>query len=451
MSRSSVAQPDRDLLSVFNRLARYVGDQPQSDEILFAGFNGEHSEFTRFNHSRVRQIGRVERMTARLHLMAGARQAVMQCTLTGSDDDFRVLREAHDTLRRLITVSAIDPWLDFDREARVLHQTQTAQMPSPREVIDAVRASAGVTDLVAFQAAGPVACGLVSSLGHRLYHEHAWYDIGFTVHAAGDRAIQDSVSASQWDRSALEHAISSACQRAKLLRREPLVLAPGAYRVALSPRALADLAGMLAWDGFSARARVTGISPLARLWSGQQTLSKAVSMCDDLAQAGVPAFHELGFARPASLKLIDAGRGARELVCARSAREFGLTSTGAADAESPQGLRIESGKLADAELLSALGDGLMVNQFWYLNHSDRAAARATGMTRFATWLVRDGEPVAPVAVMRFDDSLYSLLGDALLGLGDRVHWFANSDTWEARRFGGVAAPAALIGGMNFAL
>jgi predicted Zn-dependent protease len=73
------------------------------------------------------------------------------------------------------------------------------------------------------------------------------------------------------------------------------------------------------------------------------------------------------------------------------------------------------------------------------------------MTRFATWLVRGGEPVAPVAVMRFDDSLYSLLGDTLLGLGDRVHWFPNNDTWESRNFGGIAAPAALLGSMNFTL
>ena len=34
----------------------------------------------------------------------------------------------------------------------------------------------------------------------------------------------------------------------------------------------------------------------------------------------------------------------------------------------------------------------------------------TGMTRFATFWVENGEVVAPVNVMRFDDTLYSLFG-----------------------------------------
>ncbi len=446
-----MAQPDRSLVSAFHRLASYVGEHAQAGEVLFAGFDGEQSEFMRFNRAQVRQIGRVERMTARLHLMTNGRQAVMQCTLTGHEHDHQVLRQAHQTLRYLIGLSAVDPWLDFDRDARTSQQIQPGRMPNPDEVVDTVCSSAGAADLVGFHAAGPVACGLASSLGHCLYHESAWCDTGFTVHAAGDRAIQDRVAAGHWDRRGLEQAIVSACARAQLLRRDPLVLEPGEYRVALSPRALADLAGMLAWDGFSARARVTGISPLARLWSGQQTLSKTLWFSDDLEQAGVPAFHELGFARPPRLSLIEAGVGARELVCARSAREFGLAATGASDSEAPQALSIAPGRIEHEQLLSALGDGLMINQFWYLNHSDRSAARVTGMTRFATWLVRGGEPVAPVAVMRFDDSLYSLLGDALLGLGDRVHWFPNNDTWESRNFGGIAAPAALLGSMNFTL
>ena len=38
------------------------------------------------------------------------------------------------------------------------------------------------------------------------------------------------------------------------------------------------------------------------------------------------------------------------------------------------------------------------------------------MTRFATFWVEHGRIQAPVAVLRFDETLYHLLGDRLLGL-----------------------------------
>ena len=43
--------------------------------------------------------------------------------------------------------------------------------------------------------------------------------------------------------------------------------------------------------------------------------------------------------------------------------------------------------------------------------------RLTGMTRFATFWVEHGQIVAPVEAMRFDDSLYRLLGSELERLG----------------------------------
>ena len=52
-----------------------------------------------------------------------------------------------------------------------------------------------------------------------------------------------------------------------------------------------------------------------------------------------------------------------------------------------------------------------VSNLWYLNHSDRNAARVTGMTR-ATFWVENGEVVAPLSVMRFDESSTSCSGQA---------------------------------------
>ena len=61
-------------------------------------------------------------------------------------------------------------------------------------------------------------------------------------------------------------------------------------------------------------------------------------------------------------------------------------------------------------MLDALGTGLYIGNLWYLNYSDHPNGRVTGMTRFSTLWVEGGRAVAPAEVMRFDDTLFHLLG-----------------------------------------
>ena len=80
------------------------------------------------------------------------------------------------------------------------------------------------------------------------------------------------------------------------------------------------------------------------------------------------------------------------------------------------GLSVSGGDLATRDALEALDTGLAVGNLWYLNYSDRPACRMTGMTRFATFWVETGKVVAPVNVLRFDDTLYRMLGSKLEAL-----------------------------------
>ncbi|MFH7417084.1 TldD/PmbA family protein, partial [Pseudomonas syringae pv. tagetis] len=74
--------------------------------------------------------------------------------------------------------------------------------------------------------------------------------------------------------------------------------------------------------------------------------------------------------------------------------------------EGPSALSIAGGALELDQILDRLGTGLYISNLWYLNFSDRAAARLTGMTRFATFWVGACRVVAPVSTIRFDDSAY---------------------------------------------
>ena len=95
-------------------------------------------------------------------------------------------------------------------------------------------------------------------------------------------------------------------------------------------------------------------------------------------------------------------------------------------------------------LLHTLGTGLYVSDLWYLNYSDRQACRMTGMTRFACFWVEDGELVAPLDVMRFDDSFLRMFGEGLVGLTDRAETLPEAGTYQSRQLSSITTPAAIV-------
>ena len=73
------------------------------------------------------------------------------------------------------------------------------------------------------------------------------------------------------------------------------------------------------------------------------------------------------------------------------------------------------------------------------------------MTRFACFWVERGEIVAPIGVMRFDDSFLGLFGEGLVGLSRDVELFPGNDTYGQRHLGSITAPGALVADMRFTL
>ena len=68
----------------------------------------------------------------------------------------------------------------------------------------------------------------------------------------------------------------------------------------------------------------------------------------------------------------------------------------------------------------------------------------TGMTRFATFWVEEGRIKAPVNVMRFDESLYRMLGDNLLDLTQEREHILDAGTYHRRSTSSTKLPGALI-------
>jgi predicted Zn-dependent protease len=98
-----------------------------------------------------------------------------------------------------------------------------------------------------------------------------------------------------------------------------------------------------------------------------------------------------------------------------------------------------------------LDTGLYVNNLWYCNFSDRDDCRITGMTRFACFWVEHGRVQAPVNVMRFDDSMYRVLGDRLLGLTREREFLFDTSTYQQRSTRSARLPGALVEALTLTL
>ncbi len=188
-----------------------------------------------------------------------------------------------------------------------------------------------------------------------------------------------------------------------------------------------------------------------RMVDADESFHASVTIVEDTAGGTAPDFQEQGFRRPARVPLIESGRYRASLVSPRSAVEFGETTNGATSQEAPVSLDLAAGDVPSGEALARLGNGIHVSNLHYLNYSDRPACRMTGMTRFATFWVENGSIAAPVNVMRFDETIYRVLGENLIGLTRERDFVLDSQTYFARSTSSQRVPGALVEGFHFTL
>jgi predicted Zn-dependent protease len=212
---------------------------------------------------------------------------------------------------------------------------------------------------------------------------------------------------------------------------------------------MTEVVGLLSWGGFSARSRQTKQSPLLLMEEGRR-LSPQVTVAE-LGEGIAAPFQGQGFLKPARIELIREGRLGEPLVSPRSAKEYGLQPNGAGGSESPDAVEMAPGVLDESDVLGELDRGLYIANLWYLNYSDRPAGRITGMTRFATFWVEGGRIVAPVMPMRFDDSIYRMLGEELLALTRESEMLPDPSTYGQRSTAAARLPGALLKSIRFTL
>ena len=436
----------------FDALAGAVCSAARAGERSSLLLSAESSDFIRFNRAAVRQATHVEQAVATVALAQGRRRAESRVTLAGRRDaDVAALRRELEALRAMLPHLTEDPWLLLPEAPLRSERHEIGTLPTEAQLVNGVTEAAAGLDFVGFYAGGPVVRAFADSLGTRHWHHVESFHFDWCLYHAADKAVKTAYAGVQWRDDEFARRVAEGAGQLALLARPPRMLPPGAYRAWFAPMAMAELLGELGWGGFGLKARRTGTSSLMRLAHRDAVLHPDFNFFEHTALGNAPGFTAEGFGRPGRVSLVERGLATGTLANARSAQEYGVPANGANAQESPESLSLLPGRIPAAQALATLGTGIWVSNLWYLNYSDRQACRMTGLTRFACLWVEDGQPVAPIGVMRFDDSFLRMFGEGLVGLGDRAELIAESGTYLERQLGSTSTPGALVEGWKLTL
>ena len=342
-----------------------------------------------------------------------------------------------------------DPHLLYATEVISTEDIQENALPDSSDTVRDIIGAADGLDLVGFLASGTLYRGFANSLGQRNWYQRANFNFDWSCYLHSDKAVKSAYAGVEWCPNTLQRKMDEARQQIALLGKTPTTIEPGRYRVYVAPAALKEIFWLLSWDSFGLKSHRTRQTAFLKMIEAGRMLHPSITLMENNRQGIAPLFTDSGFIKPERVRLIDRGAYGDCLVGPRSGREY-QQPVNCGD-ESPQSLELMGGTLPSAEVLHCLDTGVYINNLWYLNFSDRNNACITGMTRYASFWVEGGRPVAPLNVMRFDESLYTMLGDKLLGLTQEREFMFDPDTYGRRSVNSQHLPGALVQDFSFTL
>jgi len=434
----------------FFGIVKRLTQRLRGGEILLCNLAGEASHFVRFNRSRIRQAGHVRRSAMQIELLDDSRHAAARVELSGDPVcDLERLTALLGGLREQCAQLPEDPYLNYARDAGDSLQQGSQSAPDSRQVVEQISTAAEGLDLVGIWASGSLYRGFANSFGQRNWFSNASFHLDWSCYAAADKAVKATYSGAHWDPACFAARLEAMRSQLQILAQPAKTVPPGRYRVYLAPAAMQEILDLMSWGGFSLKSQRTGQTPLLKMVRQGKCLHPSVWLREDNTRGLGPSFTTQGFHKPAQVSFVADGTYREPLVDARSGKEYGVPVN--ASVEAPEALDMAAGALPAAAAVEQLGRGLYLGNLWYGNFSERNDCRITGMTRFASFWVERGEICAPLSPLRFDDSVYHLLGDRLQGLTCERELRFSGDTYGGRSTHSSLLPGALIEGMEFTL
>lgn len=434
----------------FFRLFEALEKTLQGEQRLLLNYQGEESDFIRFNHNRIRQPGSVIQHYVTIELVEGHRHQRSKLALSAEyPTDLSRLRGQLGSLQKTLPLLPEDPYLNLPESATHSEIIGENRLPESTTLLDTLQRHTQSSDVVGILANGGIYSGFADSLGSRHWHAGYSYNLNWSIHLENGRAVKNSDAGNQLDQQQLGEKILQDVHALEALQRNEVDPGAGAYRAYLCPAALKGLTSMLGWGDFGIRSQRTRQSALLPLIDGQRQWSEKLGVSEQRGDGQTPAFTASGFYCDQTVSLIEKGMYKGALINERSAQEYGLQVN--AGQESPQSLHMQAGDIPLESVLKELDTGLYLTNLWYCNYSDRTWARITGMTRYACLWVERGKIIGPLASMRFDVSLHDIFGEGLIGLTAERERLSDSSTYHQRSQDSSLLPGMLVEGFPLTL
>ncbi|GAP98994.1 TldE/PmbA family protein, beta/gamma-proteobacterial subgroup [Leptolyngbya sp. NIES-2104] len=436
----------------FNQLVDEIRNQLKPEEQFTLTLESEQSQFTRFNHAKVRQTGTVNDGSLQLVLMHNQRSSYREFPFTGNlESDRQIANDAIAALREEVAQLPENPYLVLPAGNNTSREVHTGQLLDSEAVVSTLIPIVSDLDFTGIYAAGSVIRAYADSVGQKHWFATDSYSLDYSLFTADGQAVKGTFAGSNWNDAAYKAKIEESRSQLARMAQLPKSIQRGQYRTYLAPAAVAELMTMLSWGGISEASHQQGGSCFSAMRRGEKKLSPKFTLKENFKSGVVPRFNDLGEIAPLELSLIESGELINMLTSSRTAKEYGLEANGATSGEELRSPEILPGDLKHDRILSALGTGLYLSNLHYLNWSDRPTGRITGMTRYACFWVENGEIVAPIENLRFDDSLYQFWGENLIALTSFREFIPDVGTYSHRNLGGLLAPGMLVDRFTYTL
>ena len=422
---------------------------PSEEVALF--LHSEESFFVRFNGAKVRQNTNVNQHE--LTITFQAEQRVLKQTFNLTCDlqsDLNQALSLIDIARKQLPLTDINPQYVGLTNGGLSENIKKVNRPSDDQVIQIITEVFEGCDLAGLWCSGPLRQVSANSLGQFHYFENDYFFFDYSIYN-GPKAAKGFFSATEWNIDQFKTRAQNTKNKLQLLMRETKIVPRGKYNVYLEPMAVNEIMGTMSWGGLSQAAYKQGRSPIKLLIEQQKSLAATVDLSENFESGFVPRFNALGEKVPETISLIEQGQLKNLLTSSATAQEFKLDSNFANPNESPRALKLRAGTLKKDLVLKELGTGLYLSNLHYINWSDINSGRMTGMTRFACFWVENGEIIAPIQDLRFDETIYNILGENCLAISDETEVFVDVMTYAKRSLGITEVPGLLIKDFNFTL
>ena len=437
----------------FENITKELFKNIKSNELLIINFDAEESKFVRLNKGKIRQAGSVKQISMTLSLSTkDKRNLKSYVRLNGSfERDISTLIKTLNYLRRELPDLPKDPYMMFSTSVHSTEISSEKQSTSDEVILEHILNSATKLDLVGIFSSGSIYTGLANSLGQKNWHEDYSFSFDYSIYNKNNNAIKLNYSSKKWNKDDYDFILNKGIEKLAILSNPEKKITTGEYRVYLEPSALNEIIDMMAWGGFSYKSNKIGTSPLHLLNKKERKLNELISIDENIKDGLSANFNSDGFIKPEEISMIKKGEFRESLTSPRSSLEYSVVHNAASPSEYPSSIDMRAGSISDDKILETIDNGIYISNLWYLNFSDRNNGRMTGLTRFGCFLVENGKLTAPINTMRFDDSVYSILGDNLIGLTTSRELLIDSGTYEERSTSSARLPGAIVNNFKMTL